>query len=330
MRLAKGLILVAIGAGALFAIGRYGYHRFYAAERETLERSLARSRGNTGYFEDRLKDAPKVRADLKTFGASTLAGTEEEARHHLRTLLHKIAAAEGLQGIVVSDGRAEGMRNPAATARVKETGLSKRLSQGTDFQVITGTVKGSGSLEQVLRTMGVVRSQPWAHRIDGFTLKPKDDAREVFELNLEVATLLVRDLVPAEQPEPTLVALAPDSSLAWRGLVAKNAFKEPPPPAKPAVVAAAPPSEKPRPKPEPPPPPPYGDWELVGVWMSGERVEAWLKNRSSNERKALVPGMGVLGAVLVSAEGERAVFEIEGQRCEVRLQQTLAQRRLVN
>lgn len=329
MKRVKALVAGVVVCGVLAAGGRYGYERLYAAEREVLVARLDRSLANAAYFEDRLADSKKVRSELVGVARTTLGASEEEARHHLRSLLHRIAASEGLQGIVVSDGRAEGVRNPAGPAKVKEPGLSKVLNTGADFQTLSGTVKGTGTLEQVMRALGVARAQPWVHRVEGFTIKPKDETRETFELTMEVATILVRDLVPAEHASPAVVALAPEASQAWRGIVGKNVFKEPPPTVAPKAVATAPQPEKPRP-PERPPPPPYGDWELVGVWESGTRVEAWVRNRSSNERRALAPGMGVLGAVLVSAEGERAVFEVEGQKCEVRLQQTLAQRKPTN
>jgi hypothetical protein len=79
-----------------------------------------------------------------------------------------------------------------------------------------------------------------------------------------------------------------------------------------------------------PPRSPYADWRITGVVESRLGTEVWLVNDRSKERLALAVGAQVADARLVSGAGERAVFEIAGQRFEVSNGQTLEERRPVN
>src|SRR5690606_7913656 len=112
----------------------------------------------------------------------------------------------------------------------------------------------------------------------------------------------------------------------------KNVFKEPPP----VVVAQAAPPPTPQPQPvvqnvqPPPPPPPYGDWKLTGIVHGRVGLEAFLVNVKTGQRLTLDVGAAVADARFVAGTGERAVFEIGGQKFEIRNGQTLEQRRMLN
>jgi hypothetical protein len=169
-----------------------------------------------------------------------------------------------------------------------------------------------------MRTFATVRTQPWVHRVESFSLKPEGKERDRFTLSVGVATLIMPDLLVAGFTPPPVATLSESEALALGLIVAKNVFKQPPPD---QAVAQRPPG------PPPGPPSPYLDWKLTGVVEAGSRVEAWMHNTRSNERLTLGVGATVADAKLLAAGGERAVFEIAGKRFEVFNGQTLEQRR---
>jgi hypothetical protein len=117
----------------------------------------------------------------------------------------------------------------------------------------------------------------------------------------------------------------------WRSIAARNPFKEPVPaaPVDPGPTAVAQNAGTPQPPP-PPPPPPYADWKLTSVVTGSRGTEAWLVNVKTNERQVLIAGAKLIDAVFKEGTGERAVFEIAGQKFEVFNGQTFASRRLLN
>ena len=146
----------------------------------------------------------------------------------------------------------------------------------------------------------------------------------------DLGNLVVRLLNEARQLEKSarvddLSDAELDAELAWAGIVAKNAFRNPPPD-EPVVVVQAPAQTEP----EVDPPPPYHEWRLVGVWDGANTIGVIMANTRTGRSRLLAPGDGVLGIRLVSAVGERAEFEFEGKRYELLQKQTLADRRELN
>jgi hypothetical protein len=317
----RRVLTVAAAAGVL--VGSYlTYRAVYAGPRDHLLRRLGEDREAILAYEQALKETAKVTEGLKAMAARCLGSTPEKADATFRDDLFAVADRCGLRGVEVTTTAPQGMRNPAGDARLKST-LSRELRKQVDFQVITGSVKGQGTLEQAIRTAATIQAQPWAHRVESFSLKPLAKDKDRFDLSLGVSTMILPDLAPRDFRPPDVAALGDSAAERWAALVRKNVFREPPPP--PPATAQAP--EKP---PSPPAPSPYADWKLTGVVASRLGVEAWLVNTRSNERLTLSVGAALAEAKFLSGEGERAVFEIGGQKFEVVNGQTLDQRRPVN
>lgn len=89
------------------------------------------------------------------------------------------------------------------------------------------------------------------------------------------------------------------------------------------VVAAAP-------QPDAPPitiRPAWADWKLTGLVESRLGTEVFLVNTKNGQRMNLAVGSAVSEAKFVGGTGERAFFEIGGEKFEVFNGQTLEQRR---
>ncbi len=307
----------------------WGYHAVYAKPRDELIETIEQSRSNTAALRNTLKGEFDVRARAKALGATTLGTKLDTVEHRFRTGLARIGEQEGLTGVVVDDGQPQDHLNPVLTSKGVAQNLKQALRKKPDFETIRGTLKGVGTLEQVLRVLSVAQSQDWLHRVDGFVIKPVGAAREKFELRLDVATLFVPDLV-TQDLDIQIVQPPAAAEGMWRAVVMKNVFKSPAPAgdtSRPVeVVQAAAPQA-------PTPPPqvfaPYDDWKLTGVVIGGRGPEAFFLNQRTGAKMTLEQGGRLLDAVFVSGEGEKAVLEIGGKQYEVFNGQTLASRRPV-
>lgn len=312
--------------GAVLIVGVYGaYYSIYARPMRTVSKDLDALVAGNNDITTAIKDRTRVKEQLKGFGQRVLSASAEDADAKLRSLLSRIAEEGGLAkgSLQISTKKPEHQLNPAGTSKLT-TRLKDDLKKQVDFYVIRGDLVGIGSLESTLRVMASVRAQPWVHRIDSFSLTPEDRDRQKFTLRLSVATLLVPDLTPKDLPEPTITPVQEGGKSLWAGIVQKNVFKEPAP----IVQAPQPPPDSP---PTPAPPvPPYHDWKLTGVSTEGRLgMSAMLVNVKNKQSVILQAGEAVADARFVTGQGEKAVFEIAGEKFEVFNGQTLEQRRPV-
>lgn len=320
---ARAWVARAVGAGLLAGAAYLSYSLVYAGPRGVIMERLAGDRDAIRLYEQALREVKEVDLGLRAIAARTLGPTAERVDAAFRDNLFAVLDRGGLKGIEVSTSAPQPVSNPVGDARLRSS-LGRELRKQVDFDVIRGTVKGSGSLDQVFRAAATIQAQPWVHRVDSFSIRPRDRERERYELVLGVATILTPALLATDHKPPEVIAL-PDSAVArWAAAVQKNVFKEPPAP----VVARADPP--PAPRPPGPVPTPYSDWKLMAVVQGRLGVEAWLTNVRSQERVRLAPGNSVADAQFVLGQGERAVFEIGGQQFEVFNGQTLDERRPVN
>lgn len=305
------------GAGAAAAI--FGaYLLVYAGPRDELLGKIKAARDEEQRLVGLLKQRAVVNKKLTEFGATTLGAKLDVVDKRLRDGLNQIAAQSGLGGVVVQTGQPMAQASPLRNAKGVQSTLKRAIGQQKqpDFSVIEGTLKGTGTLDQVLRALASVQAQAWVHRVDDFSIKPRvSKDREQFEFQVSVSTMIAPDLTKADK-EPTVVPPPQTMEAMWSAVAGKNMFREPPPPAPPpaappAVVAQTP---APTPPPVPPPAPPYNDWKLVGVVRTERGVEAWVLNTKTNERAVLPPGGKVLDLMFVDGTGERAVFDIGGQK----------------
>ncbi len=315
-----------VATGALIA-GYVGYEELYAKPVRERTEAIKSEREAASKLEDQLGEAVSIRRGLKAIAQTTLGKKEDLVIARFRDGLSAIAGRNGLTGIVVSSGPATVVNNPALRERIPSALKTKLRARHGDFSVIHGRLKASGPLESALRTLAVVEAQPWAHRVDGFSLTPVGKDREWVELQIDVGTMFVPDLALGDS-EPLPADPATGHDTIWRAVAAKNVFKNPPPPPtpQPAPVEVATQSPAPVNPPPPPPPPPYQEWKVAGVIVTGATCEVTVINVRTGERATLTPGGKALNAVLVRGDGEVAVFEIDGQKFEFMPGQTLAVR----
>ncbi|MFM9994416.1 MAG: hypothetical protein ACKVU4_01300 [Phycisphaerales bacterium] len=321
---ARAWIVGVASAVALLLATGWAANAFYFAPAAKLRTDLTKDRDAIRALEGAVEEARAQEAALAAIVATTLGTTEEQVDAALRDRLNAVAASAGLGGIQVQTSRPVPEKNPAGARLNKSSSRSPftaGLSKQTDFWIVRGDVSGEGTLDQTLRALAALKEQPWAHRVESFSIKPLDKDRQRFELRAGVATMIMPDLVPEGFAPPAPVALSDEAQVMLEPIVARNVFKQPSEETRVATADPKPPPVK------PPPPSPYLDWKLTGIVQVGAVTEAWLHNTKSNEKVALTAGGRVADAVLLTAADERAVFEIAGKKYEVFNGQTLDQRR---
>lgn len=332
MKVSKDVLKIAgVAIGVLGAVS-VGYYKVYETPRADLAAKVAASREKVTTLEKQLEERSAVNRRLKEIGAQTLGKKEDQVVDRFRNGLSKIAEECGLTAVKTNSGAPKAVSNPLLrNNKVQQASLKKTLKKTPDFQVIAGSVEGVGSLEQVLKTLAVVQAQPWVHRVEGFSITTLGKERERFTVRLEVTTVLAPDLAPAKDVDLAQAPPPMGAEAVWRSIAARNPFKEPTPPVAPPVQAVASAAAPTVPQvPLPPPPPPYADWRLTSIVSTGRGTEAWFVNAKTNERQVLTVGGKLIDAVFKEGSGERAVFEIGGQKFEIFNGQTFASRRLLN
>jgi hypothetical protein len=309
----------------------------YLSPRNERLQQLEALRASIASLDAKMEDDLSARKRLKEIGARTLGARFDAVEHKFRTGLSRLAERAGLTQIRVDSDPAEAIANPLLTnTRVSNVrGALRRAPR--DFSVIRGSLRGVGTLEQSLRALAAVEAQPWVHRVASVQLRPigpADQPAERFEFRVTALTLFVPDLAPATLDDELKLADASAGSEVLLGpILARNPFREPAPPPRAVTIAqSAPPAAQNTPPAAPPepPPPPYAEWRLVGVMIGSRGPEALMVNSRTRESLTLTRGEPLLDATLIDAEGERAVFEIRGQRFELTTGATLSERRPVS
>lgn len=318
--------LVFGGAGiAVVAIATWGYRSAYSGPKGALVTQLAAARENAGRLEEELDGQRDLRRRIDVLAATTLGTKFDILEHRLRTGLSRVAEREGLSGVVVTNGQPQEQSNQALIGNKKvQPTLRSQLRRSPDFAVVRGSVKGTGTLEQVLRAMGAVQAQAWVHRVESVSIRPSGKDRERFEVFMDVATVFAPGL-GGRDAEPVLADAPRELEPAWRAVASKNVFRKPPAfeaGAAPPVRVAAPGGAALGPVFAP-----YEDWKLRGIVVGRRGAEAMFENTRTNVRLTVQKGGLVEDAVFVDGAGERAVIEIGGKRFELSNGQTLAARR---
>lgn len=321
----KRNILMGAGGVVVALAAWMGADRVYLRPSAAIRAEADTLRERTEWFDSSARGVRETRVALRDI-ASTMLGREQMVvEHRLRGLLSELAAREGLSEVVVTHGRPRGVENPAQDrGSGVSRGLRRLLGERPDFAVVQARLKGEGTLEQTLRTLASVRAQPWAHRIEGFSISPKGRERRVFELKVDLATVFAGDLATDSAETPALVPAEETALGVVQRLTARDPFRLAEP-----VAAAPPAAPRPAPVTRAPPAPPYDRWRVTGVLETsdgaGVVVEVMLARTDTGELRTLRVGDAVLDASLVEAAGETAVFELEGKRIAIRTGQTLAQ-----
>lgn len=320
---------IAAGALAVLVAG-WTYQTQYSSPREELLDRIDSTKREIAELESILDERIVVRKRLRETASETLGKKRDVVEHRFRSGLSSIGDREGLTGVIVSTGSPKEHVNPLAMPRAKgvPATLKKALRTNPDFETLSGQIKGKGTLEQSLRVIAALQSQPWIHRIDGFSLRPAGKDGDQIELQATVTTIVVADLVNTDNPLRLFDSTTAAEQL-WKPIADKNVFRKPVPGEsrdRPVEIRAAA---------DPPPAtgpiaPPYEEWKLTGVIEGKSGVEVFLSNVKTGSRVTIQLGGKVLDAVFIEAAGERAVFEIGGKRFEVNNGQTLGARRPIS
>jgi hypothetical protein len=313
------------GGAAGFALLLVAWHVVYTSPRSKIQQDLEAARVDIAGLERTLDSEFDLRKRAKLIGATTLAGKQDALEHRFRSGLSRIGEQEGLAGVVVDDAPPTDQLNPLKDVKGISSSLKSALRRSPDFALVRGTLKGTGTLEQVLKAVAVVQAQPWVHRVEGFTLKPVGQNREQLELRLDVATLFAPELLGSAEPAaPQVVAAGPEAEALWRAVALKNVFRKPAPAqARPVQVAQAPAGGAPAPQVFAP----YEEWKLTGIMNGRNGTEAFFTNVKTGAKVTVPRGGQVLDAVLVDGSGEQVVVEIGGKKFVLSNGQTLAARR---
>jgi hypothetical protein len=335
MKIAKDVVvrwsvLLAIAAGSW-----YGYRTLYASKRDVIQSDIRSARSSIESLEGQLSAQFEISDRSKAAAATTLGVKLDEVSARFRDGLSRIAESNGLTGVIVDHGEPQEVKSPLLVAKSVPAVLKSTLRNSPDFSVLRGTLRASGTVEQALATLASVQSQPWVHRIEGFTLRPgaggKDASR--CEIRIEAATLLAPRLRSEKTAEP-VIAQTDESVKAMltqivnRRVLAKAIVKTPD--AAPTVTVAAPTAGDGQPAPVAPQPfAPYEEWRLTGIFTGRSGPEAFFVNIKSGQRVTVQRGGAVLDAVFIDALGERAILDIGGKRFEVLNGQVLSSRKPV-
>lgn len=321
---ARRLIAFALVGAAALAVGSCSWSRLYAAPVAAKRAKLDEHRREIARFRQALDGRFAVQGRLDRLVETTLGREIDAVEHRLRTGLSTVVSAAGLSEVTVNNGRPRAEGNPAGRERIASA-VRRRLREQVDFHVVRGQVSGYGGLGQVFTALAAVASQPWIHRVEGFSIAPAGREGTSYQVRIDFATLLLADL-GATQGEglPAIAPENPETIGAVQRIVAKNLFVMPvSPEPEPVRVAVKPPANA-----SSPPPPPYGSWRLTGI-VGGALPEV-LMTGPDDRRAALQVGQGVLDAILVGATDDAAMFEIGDSRFSVLLGTTLNDRRRID
>jgi len=332
---------IAIGAGLVaLIVGWLALSWMFLTPRRELLDRIGTTQTSILQLQEELDGQDDLLSEQHTLAARTLASEPDVATARLRDGLSRVGELAGLTGVTVSHGRPTGISNPLIQARGISTTLKRKLRAEKDFDAIRASLSGRGTLEQVLGCLAMAQSQTWIHRVEGFELKPATGGKDneaKFDLRLDVITLLASNMLARGKdgklidPEITLTPARASAEQTWRPIAQKNAFRRPiedkPEGSgadKPVQIAQQSTTDS---TPTPQPFAPYEDWKLTGIVAGGRGAEAFFINSRTGERVTVLRGARILDAVFVDGSGESGIFEIGGDRFEVRNGQSFASRR---
>jgi hypothetical protein len=306
-----GVVLLSVLAGGWIAAGRV-YRTPMRVQRAALADEQSRVDGMDALMQ-RLTPARVLRESI---GPTTLGNDEATVSHWLRTLLSDAASGQGLRAVVVDHGRPQVQKSPAAARSAKlGSALRRRIDDGPQFFRVLASVRGEGSLEEIMRTVAVLQAQPWLHRIDGVKIEPANRERTAFSLRADVATLFMPGLRSTRSEEPTLVpasAVDIDRAIA---IASGNPFVVPPSVAPPVEAVVRVERKEPEAA-EPPQPvvPAYAAWRVAGIIepADGDGAQVIVVDGDRGSSRTLRVGEALHNAVFEGVDGNAVFFRIGG------------------
>ncbi|MCA9298753.1 MAG: hypothetical protein KDA28_06785 [Phycisphaerales bacterium] len=306
LRIVVPILVVAVG-------GWFVLSTLYLAPRRDLVQKIDSSIEDVNAYRKALRTAAESTSRLQAIADTTLGTLEDEVVHRFRTRLLALASEAGITDPVIGTNRASPVGNPAGGRSGLPTSVRKLFRDiGTDFAVVRGDIRASGSLDSAVEFMAALESQPWVHQITGFSWKPIDETRTVFEIRVNLVTIYLPDLAPATEPPMS----PPLEESQWASIVSKNIFRVPDPPPPPEVEIVQAPVRR-DPEPTPPPPPPYHEWKQTGIVIGRNGPMVMMQNTRTGEWLTLTLGQQVLGLSFEDGDGEHALWAFGEARFEV-------------
>jgi hypothetical protein len=310
----------------------YGYVVFFARPKAKLLDEIAATNQRAEVIDEALSGQFEIADRARAIAATALGSNLSEVSARFRDGLSRIAETSGLKNVLVDHGEPREPQNPARMISGVPAWLKSQLrSSGSDFLVLRGTVKGSGTLDQALRAVALLQAQSWAHRIEGITLRSastKEGQPSRCEVTVEVVTMIPPG---ATAGELTISLLDERANAVITSIVGKDSIRRALAPVGQAAseVTVVAPTEQTATPPTPIAFAPYEEWRLTGIASGRTGVQAFFVNIKNNQQVTVQRGGVVLDAVLIEASGERAVVEISGRKFELRNGQTLDLRKPV-
>ena len=349
MKSSHKIILALVLTAVFVTTGGLVYFLHFYRHKEGLETELVTAQDGIEQFQSWLDGRASTEDKLNGIAATTLGFDAERVESRFRSGLNRMATSAGLvkDETVVTVKPITAVKNPAVEGRKVVAEFRRYQNDASisapDLYTMGAQIRGSGSFESVTRLLALAQSQPWIWSVEGFTLKPKDNQATQFDITVDVTTALLPDLAPKESVDevaarveaepPDILDPVAEQVAATAAIVERNVFAPPPPTPPDVVIADANPGTQSKtpakapPKKPSPPPPPYHEWRLTG--LSGSPTQgrlAWMLNIRTGAAVLLRPGERVLDAVLISAAGEEAVFQIGEGEFRLALNETLADR----
>lgn len=301
--------------------GWWGLETWYLGPRHDRISKIADAQDKAVAYQKEVRERVPIQRELRGYAGRTLGTAGEEVIDALRSRLNRIGAAVGLQGLSVSTSGVRKIASPA------DSEFPRELRGQADFYELSGELSGRGTYEQALSVVEMIEDEPYLHQVRRVSMRPRQNGSEI-DVSVTLATIFFSGQeVPdrGEHPDLPQPPENADGTDAAKRLGARNVFQVPPPPP-PPPSAPEPVKEAP---PPPPSPPPYQDWVVTGVVSIDGAPELWVKHVKNNQVRHLAVGQRVLGATFVSAEGDRAVIEVDGEQCVVEVGWTLDKRKKV-
>jgi hypothetical protein len=316
-----------VGATAIVTTSVIGYlfgAGTFSAERAELERTLERANNGLAQVAEQSRQRPGLNRAIQSFVDRTLGGDLDASDSALRSRLNRIGEELRLLDLSVKTERAA-LRLSPAKSQFSAKGSQKSLRDEPDFMELPATITGEGTVDQVMRLVHRIQSEPWIKRLDAVRLDQSKGGERV-RVTVKLTTLFLPNRKPKADPrlsDEERVAVE-QSFERYRAMANANPFRVPQPAKVEPVTTVA------QVPPTPPPPPqlgfPYDQWQLTGLVNGPGGMEAWVRNPTTGERRELQVGHVIGEIAFVGANGDIAEFSLGQQHFRIQLGTPLSSR----
>lgn len=223
------------------------------------------------------------------------------------------------------------LRHCVQSARLRNANVDSesRVVRHDGYRELTFTLRGEASLDQITQFLYEFYRADYMHRIDRLHFAPKKGSKDVFDLTVTIAALIVDGVGEDDRSNPESIDRPRHGDLAaYRETIGgRNLFA--------AYVAPKPPApvveRRPDPKPSPPSSPAFDDSKHTrlsaltsksGVWS------AWFQVRTTGEGKLLKVGdrlqVGTIDARVERIDSRQVVLATKDKRLLVDLGESVA------